>query len=553
MKRCAFILIIFLAMAAAVSAQTARPRLAVLPFTGTAGNDGETIAMLLGNQNGLQSAFTVVPRTSNVDAIMREQEFQRSGLTDSDTIAQLGRQMNAEYVVAGHVQQLGRSRLVFISIIHVESLQQIAGDYKDYTEISEIRAYLPDMVQKIVAASRQNTSRLPKLAIVPFNRMTSGINERDAEVLTHILSIDIANSGRYAVLPRTSTIQRVFDEHEIQRTGTTDPNTIRRIGIATNAQFVLAGNITSLGNMNLFLAQILNVESGALLIGGDEEYREISDGLSKMQTLARTLTGTSAAAASAAVPAGFVRIQGGTYTRGSPASETGRDADRETPQHQVTVSAFTMSQYLVTQREWFEVMGTTVRQQRDRVSASSEMRGEGDEYPIYYVSWFEAVEYCNRRSTREGLTPAYTITGSGDNRTVAWNRNANGYRLPTEAEWEYACRAGTTTAYSTGSNITTSQANFNNTLNRTSAVGSYAPNAWGLYDMHGNVWEWCWDWYGGYPSRAQNDPDGASSGSDRVLRGGSWSHSAAGVRSAYRSSYTPAYRNSYGGFRVVRP
>ena len=552
MKKAVLFSFIFIAVICSISAQS-RPRLAVLPFTGTAGNDGETIAMLLGNQSGLQSAFTVVPRTSNVDAIMREQEFQRSGLTDSDTIAQLGRQMNAEYVVAGHVQQLGRSRLVFISIIHVESLQQIAGDYKDYTEISEIRAYLPDMVQKIVAASRQNTSRLPKLAIVPFNRMTSGINERDAEVLTHILSIDIANSGRYAVLPRTSTIQRVFDEHEIQRTGTTDPNTIRRIGIATNAQFVLAGNITSLGNMNLFLAQILNVESGALLIGGDEEYREISDGLSKMQTLARTLTGTSAVVPSAAVQAGFVRIQGGTYTRGSPADEPNRNANAETPQHQVTVSAFTMSQYLVTQREWFEVMGTTVRQQRDRVSVSSEMRGEGDEYPIYYVSWFEAVEYCNRRSTREGLTPAYTVSGTN----VTWNRSANGYRLPTEAEWEYACRAGTITAYSTGNSITTSQANFNSlfnsTLNRTSAVGSYTPNAWGLYDMHGNVWEWCWDWYGSYPSRAQNDPDGASSGSGRVLRGGSWDHSAAYVRSAHRNNSTPTVRNIFNGFRVVRP
>ncbi|MCL2181220.1 MAG: SUMF1/EgtB/PvdO family nonheme iron enzyme, partial [Treponema sp.] len=248
------------------------------------------------------------------------------------------------------------------------------------------------------------------------------------------------------------------------------------------------------------------------------------------------------------VPADFVRIQGGTYMRGSPANETGRDADSESPQHQVTVSSFTMNQYLVTQGEWHRVMGTTIRQ----LAGSNPMVGEGDEYPMYYVSWFDAVEYCNRLSRREGLTPAYTITGSGDNRTVTWNRSANGYRLPTEAEWEYACRAGTATAYNTGNNITTSHANFDSTLNRTSAVGSYAPNAWGLYDMHGNVFEWCWDWYGGYPARAQNDPQGASSGSARVLRGGSWGSWAAYARSAYRFNFTPTHRGYGFGFRVVR-
>jgi formylglycine-generating enzyme required for sulfatase activity len=146
---------------------------------------------------------------------------------------------------------------------------------------------------------------------------------------------------------------------------------------------------------------------------------------------------------------------------------------------------------------------------------------------------------------------------------VRWNRDANGYRLPTEAEWEYACRAGTTTPFNTGNNITTNQANYNgnNPYNnnakgenrqRTMPVGSFAPNPWGLHDMHGNVFELCWDWYGDYPTLSQTDPSGASFGTSRVIRGGSWNNSAGGARSALRNIISPAYRYAFVGFRLVR-
>jgi formylglycine-generating enzyme required for sulfatase activity len=148
----------------------------------------------------------------------------------------------------------------------------------------------------------------------------------------------------------------------------------------------------------------------------------------------------------------------------------------------------------------------------------------------------------------EGLSPAYMVNGED----VTWNRNANGYRLPTEAEWEYACRAGTATPFSTGNNITTSQANYDGNRQKTSNVGSFASNQWGLYDMHGNVREWCWDWYGGYSMAAQTDPSGASSGTNRVVRGGSWGNGAQDLRSAYRDSITPAARNIALGCRLVR-
>jgi formylglycine-generating enzyme required for sulfatase activity len=229
---------------------------------------------------------------------------------------------------------------------------------------------------------------------------------------------------------------------------------------------------------------------------------------------------------------------------GSPANEPGRENDEI--QHQVTVSAFYMGKYEVTQREWCEVMG------------NNPSYFKGDNLPVEQVSWYDAVEYCNRRSEWEGLKPAYTIHGTD----VSWNRNANGCRLPTEAEWEYACRAGTSGPFSTGNNITTDQANYNGNYpynnakgthrKKTVAVGIFAPNAWGLYDMHGNVYEWCWDWYGDYPRGAQTDPAGPSIGASRVVRGGSWNSDARHLRSAVRYNSAPPYRYDYIGFRLTR-
>ena len=274
-------------------------------------------------------------------------------------------------------------------------------------------------------------------------------------------------------------------------------------------------------------------------------------------------------------PIPFIHIQGGTFTMGSPSNEPQRSNNEI--QHQVTVNSFYMSRHEVTQREWYEVMGTTLQQQSyDQMWRILPLSGEGDNYPMYNVSWYDAVEYCNRRSEREGLRPAYTIDKSRNDPNnhseyaydtvrwlVTWNRNANGYRLPTEAEWEYACRAGTVTPFSTGNNITTSQANYDGNFSydnnprgtyreSTTAVESFAPNPWGLYDMHGNVYEWCWDWNGDYTSRMKTDPQGAVSGSGRVARGGSWASFGVELRSAYRRSNTPSDQSHLIGFRLVR-
>ena len=552
----------FLAAACALHAQT-RPVLAILPFTGDNPEDAASLAEFFSHENEIQRNFEVVPRIpDHIENMMREHRFQRSGLTDSDTIAELGLQMNADYVVAGHITSLGaganRSNLLLITIIHVEELRQAAGDFREFRRIEETIDFLPDMARRIVAASRQDSSRLRRLAVLPFNPLSSGIDERDAEVLAQMLATDIANSGRFAVFPRTSAIETVMREHNIQRGGMTDPASIRLIGEAANAQYVLSANARRLGADSFFSASVLHITRGNQQVGSMQRYRNVSDGLTLMPALARELVADRRGAIGE-----FVRVPGGTFQMGSPAGAWASQ-DRERPVRSVTVSGFYMSRHPVTQREWRELMGTTVRQQRDmaeRDQGWGGLSGEGDNHPMYNVSWFEAIEFANRKSLRAGLTPAYTISWVWDGerhvQTVTWNRNANGYRLPTEAEWEFAARGGHGSPGNfmfSGSNTAGDVAWYGgNCGGGTRPVGTRQPNALGLYDMSGNVWEWVYDRWGAYPNMAQTNPAGPAAGGIRVRRGGSWFFTPASARSATRVGSIPDNRSEFIGFRVVRP
>jgi len=245
----------------------------------------------------------------------------------------------------------------------------------------------------------------------------------------------------------------------------------------------------------------------------------------------------------------LVRIEGGTFLMGSPENEPGRNPTDEGPAHRVTVGSFYVFKYPVTQAEYQEVTGSTPSQS-----------GRGPAFPVESVSWIDAVNYCNRLSASQGLTPAYAINGNN----VTWNRQANGYRLLTEAEWEYACRAGTTTPFYSGASMENAGWFNGNTYytlpgmpqNRsTFPVGQKQPNAWGLYDMHGNVLEWCWDWFDLYPTAGtpREDPTGPASGFGRVYRGGYWNAPMNHCRSAYRYRGDPVWlRMDWVGFRVGR-
>ena len=272
------------------------------------------------------------------------------------------------------------------------------------------------------------------------------------------------------------------------------------------------------------------------------------------------------AAAALFKPANYVLIRGGEFTMGSPEGEVGRAESKAVyqifgleyseTQHQVRVSNFSMSRYAVTVaefRKFVEATGYQTDAEKGgdsynwRHGVSGSVRPQSEEnHPVVHVSWNDAVAYSKWFSTKTGKH----------------------FRLPTEAEREYACRAGSGTPFNTGENLTTDQANYNGNYpynnnpkgvyrENTVPVNSFAPNAWGLYNMHGKVYEWCSDWYGGtyYDDCKANgtvsNPVGPATGSYRVLRGGRWFSFARYCRSANRSNDAPGGRSSLVGFRLV--
>jgi formylglycine-generating enzyme required for sulfatase activity len=225
------------------------------------------------------------------------------------------------------------------------------------------------------------------------------------------------------------------------------------------------------------------------------------------------------------IPSNMVYINIGSFEMETVMDE--HDTGENVSVQHVTVNSFYIAKYEVTQREYESVMG------------KNPSYFKGSNLPVENVSWFDTIEYCNALSRREGLTPAYTITGLGPDREVTWDRNANGYRLPTEEEWVYACRANKTTSFNTGNSINMNMSNYfgRSTVN----VGSYQPNDWGLYDMHGNVSEWCWNLY-----------ISTSDNITRIIRGGSWLNTSMRLRLSFRDHYFPNMRTISIGFRVVK-
>ncbi|PIE69911.1 MAG: hypothetical protein CSA22_10510 [Deltaproteobacteria bacterium] len=226
----------------------------------------------------------------------------------------------------------------------------------------------------------------------------------------------------------------------------------------------------------------------------------------------------------------FVWIPEGCFQMGSPENEERRESV-EGPQHQVCLDGFWLGKYEVTQAQWQAVMG------------SNPSSFKGDDLPVEMVSWKGCQKFLKKLS--------------------AGSEDGSLYRLPTEAEWEYACRAGTTTPFSFGETISTDQANYNGNVaygsgkkgdyrEKTTQVGTFPPNAWGVFDMHGNVWEWCQDVFGKYSAYSERNPKGKRFGKYRVLRGGSWRYYPQYCRSADRGRGDASGQGPGIGFRVVR-
>ena len=280
----------------------------------------------------------------------------------------------------------------------------------------------------------------------------------------------------------------------------------------------------------------------------------------------------------------MVLIPAGTFTMGATTNVGHEYYGGEVPQHTVSVSAFYMDKYEVTKSLWDKVYQWATNHGYSFNYAGS---GKASTHPVQTIDWYDAVKWCNARSEKEGWTPAYyTSAAQADvyrtgqtNVQTDWVNWSSGYRLPTEAEWERAARGGASGhrfPWPDVDTITHTQANYysfysysydisetrgyhptfdDGVFPYTSPIGSFGANGYGLYDMAGNVWEWCWDWYSStyYDSSPGTDPRGPTSGSQRVIRGGSWYNSALDSRTAYRNYLTPDNGFFNFGFRSVLP
>lgn len=358
----------------------------------------------------------------------------------------------------------------------------------------------------------------------------------------------------FQVLTRTD-VDQMLKELGFQKSGMVNDTQRKKVGEMTGAQYICVSTITKYKTQLYIESYLVDVETGQMTNPATQfasvqnyDYSTLQEPCNKLaKEMLGELGGTPkrSARVSTSRPGNnqnftedawginmkMIWVEGGEFMMGCTSEQS--DCDDDENVHRVIVDGFYIGMLEVTQSQWEKVVGTSVYQQRDKANTSWPMRGTGADYPMYYVSWDEAVEFCRILSNKTGKT----------------------YTLPTEAQWEYAARGGKKadgTKYA-GSNMIDAIAWYtNNSSSSTHPCNTKRANALGIYDMSGNVWEWCTDWYSdSYDSYDTNNPVGPSSGSDRVDRGGSWGSGAGNCRVAYRDNNPPSSRRPYLGFRVV--
>jgi formylglycine-generating enzyme required for sulfatase activity len=332
----------------------------------------------------------------------------------------------------------------------------------------------------------------------------------------------------------------------------TEPDTVFNIGEERGAPFLLTVRIQNLAAQKLLDLSFFDTATGRAIAFLRREYQTQQDIARIMPALTeylasryQTLSRRGAEAENADAPfntdqeqragADFVWVDAGTYYTDKAVYAQGKSGHRITVTH-----GFYLGKTEVTQQEWYEVMGM------------NPSGFKGLSLPVENVSWFDAIDYCNARSRKEGLTPVYTRYGKN---IVFWNQDADGYRLPTESEWELAARGGAQGgAFPDAGSAELGEIAWYaaNSENKSHPVGNKRANELGLFDMSGNVWEWCWDWYEERRPAFPSEPPAAAQTVKRVLRGGSWSSGASYLTPSYRNHSAAEDKYSSIGFRVLR-
>ena len=402
-------------------------------------------------------------------------------------------------------------------------------------------------------------SQEEKVRIAVFDPIaTFAINDGTDVIVREITSSTVVNSGMYDVIDRM-TLNKLAEEQNFARNGMMDETQAVQIGKIAGASKVLFSVLASSGTRNMLTTKLIDVLTGTV---EKQQYKLIDQSMDivlEVENLTKTLVGgkmptrttttttySQTGYASQPAPAAnqdftetawdinmkMIWVEGGDFLMGCTSEQGGDCGSDEQNVRRVTVDGFYIGMLEVTQSQWEKVVGTSIYQQKSKANGSNTY-GVGPDYPMYYGSWDEAMEFCRLLSNKTGRT----------------------YTLPTEAQWEYAARGGNKneSAKYAGSNMIDAVAWYtDNSGGSTHIVGSKRANALGIYDMSGNVWEWCKDWYASsYVSYDTNNPTGPSSGSNRENRGGGWGSTASYCRVADRSNLSPGYRYHCLGFRVV--
>jgi len=269
-------------------------KVAILPINGGTQDERDGIAELFSFTPQIMGNLTVIPRTTITQAVNKEQSFQSSsGMTDADTMARLGNQFGANYVMAGTITSLGDSKLLIVSIVKIDVIQQVAGAFLQYNSLDELNkdsTIIGKMAEKLITLMKKNTSKMDKLAVLPV-QFSDDVNEQDGDALAQLLSIYLIQNSKYAIYPRTKTLEQIQNEYSTQMSGKTRDSEVISLGRGINPPYVLSIASRKIGSTNRFNASVIDLEKGSQVVGGTEPYTTLSDGINAMDFLAKQLSG----------------------------------------------------------------------------------------------------------------------------------------------------------------------------------------------------------------------------------------------------------------------
>ena len=535
------LLIIFLsALSLTVFAQ--KPRIAVY----VTGDDpiNEIIANRL--MAGLINSGKYMPverSTAFLAAVNKEHSYERSGEVDDEQIAKLGAQFGIQYICVVSVADVWNHEKYITSRILDVTSAEVIGSCSSNGSIPDGAALmiaLDDLTEKLNMALEYSKNEETKRVAVYVTK--TGNKDVDI-ILGDQLVAGFARSGEYIAVERTNAfLKQIQKESGYQKSGAVNDDDLLRLGKKFGVQYVCVAQTIPWGGSYFISSRLVDVETAevAKMYNAENKVMKSSaDVLAVATEIAANLSAISAnllnkyfVENALGINMRMMWVEGGDFQMGCT-SEQGSCESDERNVRLVTLDDFYIGKLEVTQSQWEKVMGTSIYQQRNKANSSWSIYGEGADFPMYYVSWEEAMEFCRILSNKSGKT----------------------YTLPTEAQWEYAARGGNKadrTKYA-GSNTIDAVAWYSeNSEGSTQPCGTKRANALGIYDMSGNVWEWCKDWYSNsYEGYETNNPTGPASGSNHVVRGGSWILIASYCRVADRNNYNPDYRNGSLGFRVV--